>query len=196
MTGLISCAGLLLAAGEGKRFGGDKLGALVDGETVLALSASALASTDCILRAAVVGPATLHHTALLERFGYEVIVNADASTGMSTSVRRAVAWAEMRGADAALLALADMPFVTPTHLSRLAAQFKRSKNGIAYSRSGAKRSPPALFAASWFETLQMLEGDVGARALLAAASDDDGVVAPAWTFADIDSQDSLARSSR
>lgn len=195
MTAPARLAGLLLAAGEGSRFGGDKLGAVIDGETVLALSASALASVGCVARAAVVGAATRRHAPLLDKLGYDVIVNDDDATGLSTSIRCAVAWAQAQGAEAVMIALADMPFVTPTHLLRLCARYECGA-GIAYSRCGDRRSPPALFSARWFAALQALEGDAGARNLLALAEDNDGVDAPESMLADIDSQEDLARSSR
>lgn len=196
MKNLSSYAVLLLAAGEGRRFGGEKLGAIIDGESVIALSASALANTGCVMRAAVLSSATLHHAPRLEALGFEILLNPDAASGLSSSIRCAVAWAQMNGADAALLALADMPFVTSTHLLRLCARLEHSTAGVAYSHSGNRCSPPAIFAARWFGALQSLDGDAGARNLLAAASDDDGVVAPPETLADIDSQEDLARFSR
>ena len=102
--------------------------------------------------------------------GYRIIANEDAASGQGTSVRLAAAQAIRSGARALCIILADMPFITGDHLGRLIATFEQS-NGtriIASARSG-QAMPPAIFPADALEQLVALDGDSGARRLLANA---------------------------
>lgn len=176
------------------RFGGDKLAAVIDGESMLGLSASALAASGFEERVAVVSKGTKIHEPRLRELGFDVALNAEADEGMSSSIRAGVGWAQSRGANAVLIALADMPYVSATHLLRLSRKFDCCTSGLAYSVSAGRRAPPAIFSRNWFDRLRALEGDAGARAFLVAASASDGVEAPYGMLDDIDSQQDLARS--
>ena len=187
-------AAILLAAGASRRFGSDKLGASVGKGTVLGLSAKALAASGCVLRAAVVSEATKSHTRALQTLGFETVLNGHAVDGLSTSIRVGVNWAQIKGAQSALLALADMPFVDPAHYLRLFRKAQASDGQIAFTSCGDRRLPPAIFGAVWFARLQDLQGDAGARALLASVDADAGLHAPADALLDIDTLDDLIRN--
>jgi molybdenum cofactor cytidylyltransferase len=182
----------LLAAGRATRFGGDKLGALVDGESVISRSAGALAATGCDLRIAVLANATRQHGPALKTAGYEIVENPDADLGLSTSIRAGVAAADARGARAVLIALADMPYVSDDHYGRLIEAFNSCREGLVYTRCGDRRMPPAIFSHHWFTRLCSLTGDNGARDLIHAASTDAEVSAPPDMARDIDRQTDLS----
>jgi len=184
---------ILLAAGGGARFGGDKLDAMIGAQTVLERSAAAVAASGCRQRVAVVSEKTQMHAPLLSGNGFEIIVNTSAAEGMSSSIRAGFVWAEAKGAGAALIALADMPLVPVAHFSRLLETFEQSAIGISCSADAGRRMPPAVFGSRWFAHLQALEGDAGARALLDKASAGDVVEAAPGDLDDIDSQDDLRR---
>lgn len=189
-------AAILLAAGGGTRFGGDKLGAKLGGDSVLARSARALAEAGCYAQTAVVSKTTFAQRQLLNGMDFDVIVNPQAEQGVSTSIRQGVAWAEAQGAGAALIALADMPFVTPAHYANLFDRATKKNAGIIFSMSGEQRSPPAIFSKACFSRLLALTGDVGARALLRSAPIEDGVETPEDMLADIDRPSDLKRRKR
>lgn len=184
-------AAVLLAAGSGARFGGDKLAMQIGGECILSLSAKSLAKAGCYRQAAIVSKASFAQDQLLNTLDFDVAVNPHSEQGISTSIRLGVAWAEEQDAQAILIALADMPFVTPAHYLRLFETINRSQSGLAYSWCGDKRSPPAIFSRSCFPQLSALEGDVGARDLLRAAPLAAGVEAPQRMLADIDTRADL-----
>src|SRR3546814_2474799 len=92
----------------------------------------------------------------------------------------------------ALSALADMPFVPIFHFQRLLAQYKGTGTLVASGVDGS-RMPPALFGAEWFEMLQQLNGDQGARSLISRAT---LVVARPEDLVDIDSPADLERSMK
>jgi molybdenum cofactor cytidylyltransferase len=109
---------------------------------------------------------------LLADHGFEIIINAAADVGQSTSVRLAVDAAISASASGLLIALADMPFVPPEHFSTLAHRLN-SQNSIVAVASNVEGTnvslPPACFDQTQFETLLESSGDAGARHLTAQA---------------------------
>src|SRR3546814_15701534 len=99
---------------------------------------------------------------------------------IARSIALGIAAAHKRGVEAALIALADMPFVPIVHFQRLLAQYKGTGTLVASGVDGS-RMPPALFCEEWFEMLQQLNGNQGQRSLISrptwfVASPDDLVV--------------------
>lgn len=85
---------------------------------------------------------------------------------LSRSVAAGVDCAARLGADAVLIALGDMPRVSPAHIDRLMQRFDGS--AVASSVDGTAM-PPALFGKEHFARLSRLEGNAGAKALLGPA---------------------------
>ncbi|MGE0485897.1 MAG: NTP transferase domain-containing protein [Gammaproteobacteria bacterium] len=173
--------GLLLAAGCARRFGADKLLArLPGGDTVLAASARRLAvAVDDVL---AIVPAHDHaRTRLLDELDVPWVVCADAAAGMAHSLRAGVV--ATPAAEAWLVALADMPFVSAATLERLVAALREGAAVVLPSHDG-RDGHPVGFAASWRDALCALSGDHGARAVIDAAGacvrrlavEDEGVV--------------------
>lgn len=162
-------AAVLLAAGPSKRFGrNDKLMALLDGEPLALHAARTIAGLAPGRRIAVCERADGPLAGRLAVLGYEVVVNPHPERGMSQSLARGIAAADT--AEAALVCLADMPFVTAAHLGALLARFDASAAPVVASARGTTPMPPALFARSLFAALQSGEGDRGGRALLVGAT--------------------------
>ncbi len=105
---------------------------------------------------------------------------------MSTSLREGVSWAQEKNAGRVLIALADMPFVTPNHLGALIERCMARKENASFTKCGQRRSPPAAFGQDWFTPLRQLTGDAGARAILAELPANCGVEAAAGMLRDID----------
>ena len=184
--------GILLAAGSGSRFGGDKLLASLPGDEPIGVAAcrhllAALPDSVAVVRA---GDRTL--AALLGEAGARVVVCADAERGMGRSLACGVAAA--RDADGFVVALADMPWVRASTIDAV-AQALRDGAPMAAAAIGGRRGHPVGFAATYADALMALDGDRGARDVVAAAGsalcevevDDDGAVR------DIDVPADLAR---
>ncbi|MBA4489939.1 nucleotidyltransferase family protein [Paracoccus sp. S1E-3] len=170
----LSIAAVLLAAGRSTRFGSDKLRADCGGQPVLTRAARAL-------RDAAPGPclAVLRDAAQADLLpnGYQIALCQDQQ---SDSLRMAVRWAA--SAPGLLIALADMPFVTPDlHRAVMAAM-----TTLPACARAASPLPPAVFPAAWFPRLQRLTGDRGAGALLRDLPARQYVTAPAHQLRDID----------
>ncbi len=189
----------LLAAGQSRRFGdSDKLSALL-GEKMLGLHAAETGADMPFARKLVIGSPKHDCATHWSALGFEVITNEDAALGQATSVRLAAAHAIESGGTALCIMLADMPFVTRDHVGRLMAAFERSggKSTVASSRSG-QAMPPVIFSIDALESLIALEGDSGARTLLADAlliAGDDNLLMDIDTKADLADANTLYRNS-
>ena len=175
---------VLLAAGRSERFGGDKLTADLRGRPLWEWAARAAEEAGFSNRFVVVGP----DYRLAERQGWTPVVNRRAHEGMGTSIAAGVLAAS--GCQRVVIMLADMPFVEPAHLLRLAqgetAMFTRYDDG----RHGC----PAAFPRSAFAALATLEGDQGARRLT-SLSRDAGSLRPGHQamLVDLDTREDFAR---
>lgn len=99
--------------------------------------------------------------------GFTVVENDDPAVGMAVSVKRGVAFAKSVGAEAVVIALADMPRVTASHIYRL-LNAADSSDAVVASSDGHSPKPPAVFGRDQFDFLLTLEGDAGARDLVRA----------------------------
>lgn len=178
----IAC--IVLAAGRGRRFGGQKcLARLPSGRTVIGQSIERLRPYFSTI-AVVVGddPSLLDSLATL---GLKVVRNPAPDRGMGSSLALGVA--ACRDADADLdgviVALADMPYLA----SETVAQVRDNlalRGGIVVPKYRGQRGHPVGFSRAYFPALCDLDGDQGARSVLANAgaalhelsSDDVGVV--------------------
>ena len=91
--------------------------------------------------------------------GYRIVHNDDPAAGMSRSLRLGVEAACESGADAVLIALADMPKVTATHIYRL-LDGAEGPDAIVASSDGEIPRPPVLFGCSHYDELLRAQGEV------------------------------------
>ena len=155
--------GLLLAAGEGRRFKGDKrLYPLTDG-TPMALAAARNLTAVLESVCGVVRPGDKALTVLLEAQGIRVVVNPKPGRGMGRSLAQGVLATPQ--ADGWLVALADMPYIRPATIAALADRLKAGAELVAPFYRG-QRGHPVGFAGSFYGNLSELDGDRGARDIL------------------------------
>lgn len=186
-------AGILLAAGAGTRFGGDKLlFPLADGTLVGVQAArNLLGGVDQGI--AVVRPSDRRLADLLEAEGLRVVFCPHSQDGMGTSLAFGVT--AVQDADGWLIALADMPFIRNGTICGVAGLL-RAGAPIAAPQYQGRRGHPVGFARGFFHDLARLKGDQGARALLAVHAgqiqvlecEDPGI------FADIDTPTDLSNA--
>ena len=157
--------GLLLAAGSASRFGSDKLQhALPHGVSIAAQSARHLKSELARVVAAV-RPSSEQLISSLKAEGCEVVVCENAAEGMGASLACAARTAGE--ADGYLIALADMPFLRRTTIAAVRdALAAGAPLAAPYFR--ARRGHPVGLSQKFFSDLLTLQGDEGAKRLLAA----------------------------
>lgn len=155
--------GILLAAGTGSRFGGDKLlHPLPDGVAIAAHAARNLFAAGLPVTA-VVRPGDFPLADMLEQEGCAVTVCQTAGRGMGASLACAIS-AE-RNAAGWIVALADMPGIAPATIRAVVAALKGGAM-LAAPRYRGERGHPVGFSAALAGELLALDGDQGARALL------------------------------
>jgi molybdenum cofactor cytidylyltransferase len=155
----------LLAAGSATRFGSDKLQhALPHGVSIAVQSARHLKSALGRV-VAVVRPGSDQLVASLKAEGCEVVICENAAEGMGASL--ACAARAAGDADGYLIALADMPFLRRTTIAAVRdALAAGAPLAAPYFR--ARRGHPVGLARGFFQELLALQGDEGAKRLLAA----------------------------
>lgn len=174
MTQLTRTAVVLLAAGRSLRHPGQsKLCRPLNGQPLALHAAQTITSLAPAAMIAVYSEHTEELTAELSKTGFEVARNNDPAKGLSSSLSIGVQAARKHDIDAILVCLADMPFVSLSHLQALVAQLDIAA-GI--TMVGSRESdtdiimPPAIFGGEMIDRLLTLEGDRGARELLRHAT--------------------------
>ncbi|HSU00059.1 MAG TPA: nucleotidyltransferase family protein [Geodermatophilus sp.] len=160
-------AGLVLAAGGGRRYGMPK--ALVEYEGSLLVERAvrtARAVCDPVLVVLGAQAVDVWRTADLE--GATVLANRDWETGMASSLRTGLDG--LRGwpgrVDAALVTLVDMPGMTPEALRVVAAHAAPDALATA-TYDGVRGHPVLLGREHWAGVAATATGDEGARRYLA-----------------------------
>lgn len=162
-------AGVLLAAGQGSRFGRPKALVELDGQTLAERGVTLLRAggTDPVL--IVTGAAQVE---LRPEHQARTVYNGEWRTGMGSSLRAALrALTELEAGPeigAVVVALADQPLVGAEAVGRLIAAY-RAGAGVAVAAYGGKPRNPVLLAREhWPEVIATATGDQGARAFLRA----------------------------
>lgn len=157
--------GILLAAGQGRRFGGRKLLQPFDDAGPVGVRAARNLLDALPASIAVVAADDAELDALLRGLGCRVIHNRQPELGMSHSLALAVA-ATADGA-AWVVALGDMPWIKPQTIAAVAAALRAGASLVAPAYQGQRGHPVGL-AGSWRSQLLANRGDQGARAILSA----------------------------
>ena len=160
---------IILAAGASRRMPEPKQLLRFEGKTLLRRAAeTALASVAA--RTIVVLGANFERTrAELEDLPVEIVHNAAWESGMSSSLKAGIErLKEILPLAAALIMLADQPFITAAHLNRLAEKFRDPRRAppIVAAEYDQTIGVPALFSPALFDDLSKLSGDEGAKKVL------------------------------
>lgn len=185
----MTTAGLLLAAGEGRRFGGPKALARLDGQTLVERGIGLLSTGGCDPVLVVLG-------AQAERVrphcaGAQIVVAANWAEGMGASLRAGLRAVGATDAQACVVALVDQPLIGVDAVRRLLAA---GAEAAVATYAGQPRNPVLFGRALWAQVASAVHGDVGARSWLGAHRD--RVVAVACddtgSPADVDTVEDLA----
>ena len=181
---------LVLAAGQGRRFEGDrhKLEQPLAGGTVLGTTLRHALETRLpvtVITTARLAPLVADQLALRDTI---VLGDDEARRGMGHTL--AVGVAECAGSAGWLVLPGDMPMVRPDTMLSVAAALEQ--HPIAFAQHRGRRGHPVGFAAELYSELTALGGDEGARRLIArypawaCELDDPGVLVDVDTVADLE----------
>ncbi|MFP6561590.1 NTP transferase domain-containing protein [Paraburkholderia sp. B3] len=184
--------GVLLAAGTGSRFDPNglrnKLLAPLPGGTSVAREAAHRLLLVVPKVIAVVRPGAETLACVLNEAGCDVVYSADAQRGMGASLAAGVGAAG--DAESWIVALADMPRIAVETIAAVARAIDEGAALAAPFYEG-QRGHPVGFGLEHREALLALDGDAGARALLATYPlmridvDDPGILRDVDTPADL-----------
>jgi molybdenum cofactor cytidylyltransferase len=178
--------------------GPNKLLAELDGKKLVRIATEqALAS-----KASEVIVVTGHQTDLVEQAlqGLKVrfVKNPDFAGGIASSVKSGIA-AVPEACDGAVVCLGDMPLIDAGLIDRLIDGFAPDRgNLIVVPVSDGRRGNPVLWARRFFKELMALDGDVGARHLIAKHTEAvaEVTVDGEGAFLDIDTPQALEAARR
>lgn len=184
---------VILASGFSQRFGADdKLLSHLNGKPLAAHSAALVSALPFHSATAIVPAGNTKLMQLYKDDGIEPLENHNADLGQGASLALAISHIANSSVDAALILLADMPFVTAEHVKKL-ADCMDDQDAVA-SRHDDVPQPPLLFARSTFEALATLSGDKGGKAFLARLDHKTFVDMPPREATDIDTSEALAQA--
>lgn len=158
----MSVAGLLLAAGAGRRMGGPKALLELDGEPLVRRGIRLLTDGGCSPVLVVVGAAADLVRPLCDDAA--VVPAPDWESGMAASLRAGLAALEADPtADACVVALVDQPGVTAEAVQRLRAAHDAGAVAAVASYAGQSRNPVLLDRTVWAQVGGSATGNEGAR---------------------------------
>ena len=192
-------AAVILAAGRSTRMGGpNKLLAELEGKKLVRIAAEqALAS-----KASEVVVVTGHQAELVEKalagLNVRFVRNPEFAGGLASSVKAGIA-AVPDNADGAVICLGDMPLISAGLIDRLVEAFAPDRgNLIVVPVADGRRGNPVLWSRRFFKELMTLDGDIGARHLIAkhAEAVAEVPVEGQSAFLDIDTPQALEAARR
>ncbi|MBO0828291.1 MAG: nucleotidyltransferase family protein [Streptosporangiales bacterium] len=161
----MTAAGLVLAAGAGRRFGGPKALARIDGVRLVDRMVAVARDGGCRPVVVVEGAASLAPVS-----GARVVHADDWAEGMGASLRTGLA-ALPDDAGACVVLLVDTPWLTGAAVRHvLAGRPGRGARVAVYE--GRRAHPVVLARAVWPEVARLAVGDEGARAWMRAHPDE------------------------
>lgn len=159
-----AAAGIVLAAGEARRFGRPKQLLDFHGQPFVRGAARAAMEAGLSPVVVVTGAGAEDVQAALEGLPVEIVHNPHWRQGQGASIRAGVGTMGGR-AGSAIFLLADQPQVTPAVLRALRQRHTAGLPPVVAPLVGERRANPVLFDRLTFPDLMALQGDVGGRAL-------------------------------
>ncbi len=191
-------AAIVPAAGTSSRMGRNKLAEKVRGKPLVrhAVDAALAGGLDPVI--VVTGHDAQRVREALAGANVRFVQNDDFAQGLSTSLRAGLQ-AVPPDRTGAMVLLGDMPGVSAALERRVAAAFDPARGrAICVATANGRRGHPVLWGRQFFAEMQILHGDTGARAIMAAHPDlvweiEAGDEAP---LADIDTPEALEAHRR
>ena len=179
--------GLILAAGEGRRFGATKQLAELRGRPLLEYALEAMAGVSP--RVVVLGHAADEIRARVDLHGASPVVCRDWADGQAASLRCGLA--ALPEAGAVVVVLGDQPGITAAAVEAIASA-DGDEDAVRATYGGAP-GHPVLLRRPLLERAGELRGDTGFRDLLEHATVREVEIGHLADPADIDTREELAR---
>ena len=162
---MVRISAILLAAGESKRMGTNKLSLSWGRKTVLEHCLRVLLGSQIGEVLVVVNKQTWELGQRLRGPRVRLVYNPQSKKGMSTSIREGIQAMDQKSR-AVLIALGDQPLLKVNTVNALIQAYVEKKGTIIVPVFRGKRGHPVLFDGKYKKELLKLKKDVGAKALL------------------------------
>jgi len=189
-------AAVLLAAGTSSRMGRNKLFLTLGGTTLVTRSATTALAAGLDPVVVVVGHERERVLSELAHLSVVPAFNPDYARGINSSLRTGIG-AVPDHADAAVVMLADMPFITAEMVRALAARSAAAPSApLVVSSYDGVIAPPILYRRSLFpELCALVDGDgCGKRVVKQHRAEALEVAAPASALRDLDCAEDVERA--
>ena len=162
-------AAIVLAAGRSTRMGGpNKLLAEINGRPLVRIAAEEALASQARPVIVVTGHQRDGVEAAVDGLDVVPVHNPDFAGGLSTSLKAGIA-AVPADADGAIVCLGDMPQVNARLIDQLLSAFDPEKGALVVVPTiDGKRGNPVVWSRRFFPELAALDGDTGARNLIAS----------------------------
>lgn len=171
---------VMLAAGNSRRFGSNKLLYTVDGQPMYRHILSELEKiqkqlesqgTQCSITVVTQYDEIAED---VRKRGISALYNLHPEEGISSSLR--IGLRKNRDADACLFTVSDQPWLRGETVLELIELFLREGKGIACVEHSGKTGNPCIFSRKYFGELMELEGDVGGKRVIRKHREDTAVL--------------------
>lgn len=184
---------VVMAAGDARRFGENKLAAFFRGKSLIQRALEAVP-------AEAVGPVAVvtqypEAAALARGFGFRPVRNPHPDWGLSHTIRLGL---EALGpCDGALFLVSDQPLLRREAVAELVAAHRRRPDLLTALGHGGVRGNPCLFPARFFPELLRLTGDQGGSSVIRRHQEELTLVeVPACQLEDVDLPQTLLALGR
>lgn len=151
---------VVMAAGNGQRFGENKLAALVDGKPLIRHALEAV-PTDLETVVVTQYPEIL---SIAEEFGFHTILNTHPDWGISHTIE--LGTEHLSHCDGILYMVSDQPMLRKGSVEQIVSLWRIHPDRIVGASHNGVRGNPNLFPKEYFPALCSLEGDRGGGSII------------------------------
>jgi molybdenum cofactor cytidylyltransferase len=193
--GIEKIPAILLAAGEGRRFGGNKQLAKLGKRHLIEYALRAITDVQAIDSFTVLGARAAEILPNIEEYGSRVIINALWPGGIGTSIKFGLRTVleEFPDAPAIMICVADQPYLNAEFVERLLNARRQNPTRIIASKYEEQVGTPAIFPCQYFDEILAIGDGEGAKSLIQEYRSEVVLLEQPQLALDIDTQSDLEK---
>ena len=164
----VKLALIMLAAGNSRRFGSNKLMYQVEGKTMYRHVLEELQKAAAKMQNGRIVVVTQEKFAEIidaaKEIGAEALINSQPERGISSSMQ--IGLESAKDADACLFTVSDQPWLTAETIIALYDAFQSENKGMACTIRGEKTGNPCIFSKKYYRELMEITGDKGGKQII------------------------------